>query len=182
MKYGYDIYIEARQHRKEALYSKPLIVSEYGDWEYFAMNAGFEQERWSDMLPEERFSRQARGSGEVRLLQQATNVQEAHNDNLSTHAFADGYWAMFDYSRGLLPTSNFREPRMFSACPNTPPGSSAASAMRMKVHHSPNRWSLSLRNGNPASVAEYAYSVTAKRWNSPSTAVPSAVGPLIRIQ
>lgn len=103
MKYGYDIYIEARQHRKEALYSKPLIVSEYGDWEYFAMNAGFEQERWSDMLPEERFSRQARGSGEVRLLQQATNVQEAHNDNLSTHAFADGYWAMFDYSRGLLP-------------------------------------------------------------------------------
>ena len=103
MKYGYDIYIEARQHRKEALYSKPLIVSEYGDWEYFAMNAGFEQERWSDMLPEERSSRQARGSGEVRLLQQATNVQEAHNDNLSTHAFADGYWAMFDYSRGLLP-------------------------------------------------------------------------------
>ena len=103
MKYGYDIYIEARQHRKETLWNKPLIVSEYGDWEYFAMNAGFEQERWSDMLPEERSSRQARGSGEIRLLQQATNVQQAHNDNLSTHAFADGYWAMFDYSRGLLP-------------------------------------------------------------------------------
>lgn len=74
MKHGYDIYIEARQHRREPLPDKPLIVSEYGDWEYFAMNAGFEQERWSDMLPEERSSRQARGSGEVRLLQQATNV------------------------------------------------------------------------------------------------------------
>lgn len=103
MKYGYDIYIEARQHRSELLREKPLIVSEYGDWEYFAMNAGFEQERWSDLLPEERSSRQARGAGEVRLLQQATNVQEAHNDNLATHAFADGYWVMFDYSRGMLP-------------------------------------------------------------------------------
>lgn len=103
MKYGYDIYIEARQHRKAAYAEKPLIVSEYGDWEYFAMNAGFAQERWSDMLPEQRSSRQARGSGEKRLLQQATNVQQAHNDNLGTHAFADGYWAMFDYSRGLQP-------------------------------------------------------------------------------
>ena len=99
---SYDIYIEARQHRKEAWKQKPLIVSEYGDWEYYAMNAGLEQDKWQDMLQEERSSRQALGTGEARLLQQATNVQEAHNDNLLTLAFADGYWVMFDYNRGYV--------------------------------------------------------------------------------
>jgi beta-galactosidase len=34
------------------------------------------------------------------LLQQSTNIQEAHNDNFNTPAFADGYWVMFDYNRG----------------------------------------------------------------------------------
>lgn len=100
VKDGYDIYIEARQHRKEAFPIKPLIVSEYGDWEYYAMNAGFEQDSWNGLLKSDRSSRQSRGSGEVKLLQQATNIQEAHNDNLSTHAFADGYWVMNDYNRG----------------------------------------------------------------------------------
>lgn len=99
---NYDIYIEARQHRKEAWYEKPLIVSEYGDWEYYAMNAGFEQDKWQNMLQEDRCSRQSRASGEIRMLQQATNVQEAHNDNLSTHALADGYWVMYDYNRGYV--------------------------------------------------------------------------------
>ena len=97
---GYDVYIEARQHRKGVDPSRPLIVSEYGDWEYYAQNAGFNQEGWADLMAEERNSRQPRGAGEKRLLRQATNVQEAHNDNLSTHAFADGYWVMFDYNRG----------------------------------------------------------------------------------
>lgn len=99
---NYDIYIEARQHRKEAWLEKPLLVSEYGDWEYYAMNAGFEQDQWQDLKQEERSSRQAYGAGEARLLQQATNIQEAHNDNLSTHAFADGYWVMYDYNRGYV--------------------------------------------------------------------------------
>lgn len=100
IKGGYDIYIEARQHRKDIDRTVPLLVSEYGDWEYYAQNAGFNQDNWGELLQEERTSRQPRESGELRLLQQATNIQEAHNDNLSTHAFADGYWAMFDYNRG----------------------------------------------------------------------------------
>lgn len=100
MRDAYDIYIEARQHRHGTSLSQPLIVSEYGDWEYYAQNAGFNQDNWDDLLEEERTSRQPRRSGEKRLLQQARNLQEAHNDNLTTHAFADGYWAMFDYNRG----------------------------------------------------------------------------------
>lgn len=98
----YDIYLQARQHRKAThkLPAKPLIVSEYGDWEYFAMNAGLNQGAWADLKPADRSSRQFLGDGEKRLLQQATNVAEAHNDNFSTPAFADGYWVMFDYARG----------------------------------------------------------------------------------
>lgn len=99
---GYDIYLQARQHRLQH-YEKPdrpYVVSEYGDWEYYAQNAGFAQDSWGGLKEEARTTRQALGSGEARLLQQATNVQEAHDDNLSTPAFADGYWVMFDYNRG----------------------------------------------------------------------------------
>lgn len=101
--YGYDIYLQARQHRLEHYdenLNKPYVVSEYGDWEYYAMNAGLNQDSWGDLLQEERSSRQLRSAGEKALLQQATNIQEAHNDNLSLPAFADGYWVMFDYNRG----------------------------------------------------------------------------------
>ena len=101
-KYGYDIFLQARQHR-QGHYSdpeKPYVVSEYGDWEYYAMNAGLNQDDWGNLLQDERSSRQLLSNGEVRLLQQATNVQEAHNDNFNTPAFADGYWVMFDYNRG----------------------------------------------------------------------------------
>ena len=41
--YGYDIYLQARQHRLQhydSTLTKPYVVSEYGDWEYYAMNAG----------------------------------------------------------------------------------------------------------------------------------------------
>ncbi|MFC5459318.1 glycoside hydrolase family 2 TIM barrel-domain containing protein [Massilia niabensis] len=99
----YDIYLQARQHRlgrEHALPAKPLIVSEYGDWEYYAMNAGLNQTAWADLKPADRSSRQALGQGEARLLQQARNVVEAHDENATTPAFADGYWVMFDYARG----------------------------------------------------------------------------------
>lgn len=103
--YGYDIYLQARQHRLEHYKapSKPYIVSEYGDWEYYAMNAGLNQTEWANLLQADRSSRQLLSDGETRLLQQASNVQEAHNDNFNTPAFADGYWVMFDYNRGYAP-------------------------------------------------------------------------------
>jgi beta-galactosidase len=104
---SYDIYIEARQHRHGLFPEKPLLVSEYGDWEYFAQNAGFNQQNWNDLLDAERNSRQPRFAGEKRMLQQALNIQEAHNDNLSTHAFADAYWVMFDYNRGMAPEQEY---------------------------------------------------------------------------
>lgn len=100
IKGGYDIYIEARQHRTNVDATVPFIVSEYGDWEYYAQNAGFNQNEWNNLLAEERTSRQPRESGEKRMLQQVQNIQEAHNDNLTTNALADGYWSMFDYNRG----------------------------------------------------------------------------------
>jgi beta-galactosidase len=100
--YGYDIYLQARQHRLEHYQKpqKPYVVSEYGDWEYYAMNAGLQQDAWQDLLQSERSSRQLLSDGETRLQQQARNIIEAHNDNYSTPAFADGYWVMFDYNRG----------------------------------------------------------------------------------
>jgi beta-galactosidase len=101
---GYDVFIQARQHGGcTKVKDVPCVVSEYGDWEYFAQNAGLQQHLWKEMQPAERSSRQLRSDGEARLLQQALNFQEAHNDNLKTRAFADGIWVMFDYNRGYAP-------------------------------------------------------------------------------
>jgi beta-galactosidase len=101
---GYDVFMQARQHGGcHKVRNRPCLVSEYGDWEYFAQNAGLEQDQWKNLQPAERNSRQLRGDGELRLLQQALNFQEAHNDDLSTSAFADGIWVVFDYNRGYAP-------------------------------------------------------------------------------
>lgn len=101
--HGYDLYLQARQHRLRHYETptQPYNVSEYGDWEYYAQNAGLNQDAWGNLKKEERTSRQLLSAGESRLLQQARNLQEAHNDNLAnTPAFSDGYWVMFDYNRG----------------------------------------------------------------------------------
>jgi beta-galactosidase len=101
---GYDVFLEARQHGGcRQVKDQPCVVSEYGDWEYYAMNAGLEQDAWQNLTPAESNSRQLRWQGERALLQQATNFQEAHNDNRATIAFADGLWVMYDYNRGYAP-------------------------------------------------------------------------------
>lgn len=100
----WDVFLQSRQdklggHGYEEP-NQPYIVSEYGDWEYYAANEGLKQDDWSEILPAETNSRQFLKDGENRLRQQTLNLEEAHSDNLSTAAFADGYWVMFDYNRG----------------------------------------------------------------------------------
>ncbi len=101
---GWDIYVESRQFRifnNVKDHDVPLIVSEYGDWEYYANDGGLTQYIRNWRQKPELTSRQLREHGEKRMVQMVENVKTAHTDNLtSVKAMADGFWVMFDYNRG----------------------------------------------------------------------------------
>ncbi len=102
----YDVYIHSRQHGKIHSWKsgdKAHVVAEYGDWEFYAANEGFDQVTGAGVLPRALNSRKFRGDGERGLLQQAANFTTALNDTLSSPAVLDGSWVFADYARGYDP-------------------------------------------------------------------------------
>jgi beta-galactosidase len=115
---AYDVFMPARQHAQwpdfyknyRAKNNKILFICEYGDWEYYGtLEANFNQTNInvSAFKHFEQTSRQRRKYGQKRLLTQAKNFQQAHNDNRrssqTTRIMGDANWLMFDYKRGYAP-------------------------------------------------------------------------------
>ena len=108
----HDVFIPARQHTNGPTFwdawkqgDKPIFTAEYGDWEYYADNAAnFNQTGAKELKSEESNSRQRRADGEKRMLQQALNFQESHNQNhVCPSMIGDANWLFNDYSRGCAP-------------------------------------------------------------------------------
>jgi beta-galactosidase len=100
---SYDVFIHSRQHGCIHTWTngdKSLVVAEYGDWEYYAVNEGFDQKSGRGLLDSASNSRALRGDGEKKQLRQAANFAEALDDTLASPALTDGQWVMFDYARG----------------------------------------------------------------------------------
>lgn len=103
----FDVFIHSRQHGKIHSWEngdKALVVAEYGDWEFYASNEGFDQKTGAGLLADWSNSRAFRGAGERRLRQQARNHIIALSDTMSSPAVCDGLWSMYDYPRGYHPT------------------------------------------------------------------------------
>ena len=102
----YDVFIHSRQHGEIHRWQngdKALVIAEYGDWEFYAANEGFDQKTGAGVHEAWSNARQFRASGERGLRQQAWNHQIALNDTLSSPAVLDGQWCIFDYARGYHP-------------------------------------------------------------------------------
>ncbi|MEO0509920.1 MAG: glycoside hydrolase family 2 TIM barrel-domain containing protein [Verrucomicrobiota bacterium] len=109
----HDVFGAARQHAKGPKFwddwshknGMGLLVAEYGDWEYFgkqnAFNFNQTAAKKKDLHKDELTSRQKREHGEARMLQQALNYQEAHNQNRRGKSIiGDATWLVIDYNRG----------------------------------------------------------------------------------
>ncbi len=99
----YDVFTHARQHGAIHRWrngDKALVIAEYGDWEFYASDHGFDQKTGAGVFASWSNARQRRSQGERGLRQQAHNHEIALNDTLSSPAVLDGQWSMFDYARG----------------------------------------------------------------------------------
>jgi len=102
----YDVFVHSRQHGEIHRWrngDKALVVAEYGDWEFYASNHGFDQTTGAALHAAWSNSRQLRAAGERGLCQQAWNHVTALDDTLSSPAVLDGQWTVFDYVRGYHP-------------------------------------------------------------------------------
>ncbi len=102
----FDVFIHSRQHGRIHTWAngdKALVIAEYGDWEFYAANEGFDQTTGAGVLAAWANSRHFRGEGERALRQQASNHTVALDDTLASPAVLDGQWTVFDYARGYHP-------------------------------------------------------------------------------
>ena len=102
----YDVFTHSRQHGEIHRWhngDKALVIAEYGDWEFFARNEGFDQKSGAGVFDRWSTARQRRADGERALRQQVINHIIALSDTLASPAVLDGQWAAFDYARGYDP-------------------------------------------------------------------------------